>query len=133
MFHCKRYGTKIVKFSNRPKNIAPEKICKKDQNCKDCVVVFLTVEKGDDIKICSEKIAKEISKMSIEVGHKNIILLPFAHLSSNLADSEKVVLFLDSVEKILKDFNVQRCHFGSHKSLLMDVYGHAGNARWREF
>lgn len=133
LFHCKRYAVKIEKISNRPKNICPEKVKCKKQVCKDCIVAFLTVEKDDDPKSCSEKILKELTKMSKEVGHKNIVLLPFAHLSSNLGPSEKVIENLDLIEKKLAGFNVSRSHFGSHKSLLLDVYGHPGNARFREF
>jgi len=72
--------------------------------------------------------------MSKEVGHKNIILLPFAHLSNRLADSGKSLKILVNLESLLKkDFNVIRSHFGSHKSLLLDIYGHPGNVRYREF
>lgn len=133
LFHCKRYHTKIGKLSNRPKNISPEEITNKIQACKDCIVAFLTIEKNDDAKISAENLAKELNKMSKEVGHKNIVLLPFAHLSNKLAPSEKVIETLDFIEKELKGFNVSRSHFGSHKSLLLDVYGHPGNARFREF
>ncbi len=132
-FHCKRYGVKVGKPSNRPKNIRPEKLKKKSQSCKDCIVVFLTVEKDDDPSSCSDALTLDLKKMVKEVGHKNIVLLPFAHLSSNLASSEKVIETLDLIETKLVDLNISRSHFGSHKSLLLDVYGHPGNARFREF
>jgi threonyl-tRNA synthetase len=133
LFHCKRYGVKVGKLSNRPKDIHPEKIKKKNQNCKDCIVVFLTVEKDDGSADSAKQISKEIKKMSEEIGHKNVVLLPFAHLSNNLAQSEKVLQTLELIEKSLSEYNVSRSHFGSHKSLLLDVYGHPGNARFREF
>jgi threonyl-tRNA synthetase len=72
--------------------------------------------------------------MSQEVKHKNIVILPFAHLSNNLANSEDGIKAIDFIEEKLKqDYHVIRAHFGSHKSLLLDIYGHPGNARYREF
>ncbi len=134
LFHCKRYITKISRLSVRPKNLSPEPIRKKGWNCRDCIVVLLTVEKKDSIKKNCDELVREISKMSKEVGHKNIILLPFAHLSNRLADSGKSLKILVNLESLLKkDFNVIRSHFGSHKSLLLDIYGHPGNVRYREF
>jgi hypothetical protein len=132
LFHFKRYGIKIEKLSNRPEGIVPEKIGKKRQGCRDCIVVMLTVEK-DDKSESIEKISSEIVKMSKEVGDKNVVILPFAHLSRNLAPSSKTIDTISKIEDILgSDFNIIRGHFGSHKSLLLDVYGHPGNARWRE-
>jgi len=63
-----------------------------------------------------------------------VVILPFAHLSNNLAkakDGIKIVSFIE--ENLKKEFNVMRAHFGSHKELLLDIYGHPGNARYREF
>ncbi len=134
LFHCRNYGIKVGKLSNRPKDIRPEEILEKEQNCSDCIVVLVTVERGDDIKKCSFGLLKEIIKMKKEVGHKNVVILPFAHLSNNLAESEIVIKIISFIEDNLKkDFNVIRSHFGSHKDLLLDIYGHPGNARYREF
>jgi len=76
----------------------------------------------------------EVAKMSQEVGHKNIVILPFAHLSNNLAKVKEGIKAITLIEEKLKEnYNVIRAHFGSHKSLLLDIYGHPGNARYREF
>jgi len=134
LFHCKNYVTKIEKLSNRPVDIEPEKVREKEQACKDCIVSLVTIEEGDDVKKVSSGLAKEISKMSKEVGHDNIVVLPFAHLSNKLAKARDGIKALDLIEKKLKKkFNVVRAHFGSHKSLLLDIYGHLGNVRYREF
>jgi threonyl-tRNA synthetase len=134
LFHCKRYATKIVRLSARPGKITPEKIKKKENLSNDCIVVLLTIERKDKIEKCCLELAKEVAKMSKEVGRKSIVLLPFAHLSNKLANSKKSIDGLNELEKLLRDnFNVVRDHFGSHKSLLLDIYGHPGNARYREF
>ena len=134
LFHCKRYNTKIDRLSNRPEKISPEEVKKKSQSAKDCIVSLITVEEKDNLKKVCPQISKEISKMSKEIGHPNIVILPFAHLSNKLADSKKGISAINEIEKNLKEnHNVIRAHFGSHKSLLLDLYGHPGNARYREF
>lgn len=134
IFHCKQYQTKIEQFSNRPSNIKPEEIRKKEKDYRDCIAVLITVEKDDDIKKITPRISEEIIKASNEMEEKNTVLLPFAHLSNNLASSEKTIQMLNSIEAELKNkLDVKRDHFGSHKELLLDIYGHPGNARYREF
>ena len=52
-----------------------------------------------------------------------------------ISSSEPIKLDIrkDIEENLKKEFNVMRAHFGSHKELLLDIYGHPGNARYREF
>jgi threonyl-tRNA synthetase len=134
LFHCKNYGVKIGKLADRPKDITPEEISQNEQHCKDCIVALVTVEKDDDIKRTSSGLSAEIAKMCQEVGQKNIVILPFAHLSNNLAKAKDGIKIISLIEENLKEeFNVMRAHFGSHKELLLDIYGHPGNARYREF
>lgn len=134
MFHCENYKVKVSKLANRPKDIISEDIKEKEQECKDCIVVLTTIEKGDDIQKFSSSLVDEINKMSKEVGHKNIVILPFAHLSNNLARAKEGIEAINLIEeKLKKDHSPIRAHFGSHKSLLLDIYGHPGNARYREF
>lgn len=134
LFHCKKYRVKIDQLANRPKNIKPENVSEKEQICKDCVVALITIEKSDNLKENCLKLSKEISQLSTETKHNNIVLLPFAHLSNNLASTEESIEALDLIEGLLRDkHKITRSHFGSHKELLIDTYGHPGNARYREF
>ncbi len=134
LFHCQNYGVKIDRLANRPEEITAEEVKEKEQNCKDCIVVLITIEKNDNLKKFCSHLVDEIAKMSQEVGHKNIVILPFAHLSNNLAKAKDGIKAIGLIEEILqKSYNVMRAHFGSHKSLLLDIYGHPGNARYREF
>ena len=74
--------------------------------------------------------------MSQRTKHNSLVICPFAHLSNNLASTDDALDILNCVEETLKsepDFNVIRTHFGSDKTLLIDVYGHAGNVGFREF
>ena len=121
-------------MSDCPEDITPEEVSEKEQHCKDCVVALVTIEKDDDVKKTSSGLSEEVAKMCQEVGHKNIVILPFAHLSNNLAKAKDGIKIISLIEENLKkEFDVMRAHFGSHKELLLDIYGHPGNARFREF
>ena len=134
LFHCKNYGVKIDRMSDRPEDIAPEKVSKNEQSCKDCVVALVTVEENDDAQKTSSGLSEEVAKMCLEVGHKNVVILPFAHLSNKLAKSSDGIKIISMiVDNLKEDFDIIRAHFGSHKELLLDIYGHPGNARYREF
>jgi len=133
LFHCRNYFVKLERIANRPIDIKPEEIKYKEQSSKDCVVALITVEDKDNPDVVVEKLSKELKAMAKDVGQNTVVLLPFAHLSNDLADTKKALKTLDNLEKSLKEFAVLRAHFGSHKELLLDIYGHPGNARYREF
>jgi len=134
LFNCKEYGANFESLSTRPVGLIPEKLKNKKQSCKECIVVFITVEKGDNLEKDCVNVAKEIIKMTKETKQLNVIIAPFAHLSNNLANSEYVLKALNLIENTIDhEVVVQRAHFGSHKSLLLDVHGHPGNIRYREF
>jgi threonyl-tRNA synthetase len=134
LFHCKEYKTKITRLSNRPFSIMPEKLEDDAKSCADCIVILLTIEKNDESSKILPRLIEEVEVMSREVKRNKVVILPFAHISNNLAPAEESIEFINQLENLLKkDFIVTRDHFGSHKELLLSLYGHPGNARYREF
>src|SRR4030042_6497067 len=136
LFHAENYGVSFHSFANRPKDIFLEDLNgKEEQRCNNCIVAFITVEKGDNKKKVSEGIAKEIKKMCKEIKKNKVVVVPFAHLSNNLEEPKKSFEILKEIENKLKKIKLKtlRAHFGSNKSLHLDVYGHAGNVRYRNF
>lgn len=132
LFHCKEFEAKIGSMPRNPKMMAEEVGSEQIKSGK-CIVAWIAVEKDDGEEV-TEKITKEIEKMAREVGERNVIVFPFAHLSNNLASPQKGLDIIKQTEEILqKDFHVIRGHFGSNKELLLHIYGHPGNARYREF
>ncbi len=120
-------------MSTRPRDIIHGNDMDLEQSMRDCILVFLTVEK-DDVVAKNDSLVKEVVKFSDETGHNNIFLCPFAHLSNNLAPSKVAIEVLnDAVIKLKNKFNIQEGHFGSDKELFIHLYGHPGNARFREF
>lgn len=131
--HCRNYRSEVKKLATTPAGIKPEEIKEKVVESKDAIVVLLTIEDGDDVQKQIPGLTNEIIKMCRDTGHSNIVLFPFGHLSNKLADTATTLHALDLLEGYLKEYDTQRVHFGSDKKLLLDIFGHKGNVRYREF
>ncbi len=109
---------------------------KEEQEVKDALVVLTAVEKGDtDVEKVVAKLVADIEDISKQVKAQNIVLYPYAHLSSNLGDPNVAVKVLEEAEKNLKKnkFNVVRAPFGYYKEFELKVKGHPLSELSREF
>ncbi|MBS3085593.1 threonine--tRNA ligase [Candidatus Pacearchaeota archaeon] len=93
---------------------------------KEALMVLTAVEKGDEkIKEIVEKFVWNVKDIAKQVQVKNIVLYPYAHLSSNLANPEIALKVLDGAAKILKkSFKVIQAPFGYYKEFEIKVKGH---------
>jgi threonyl-tRNA synthetase len=132
LFHAREFETKVTGLSTRPSGIKPEPIKHSGQRCDNCVVVFVCVEVGDANSSAVVRLVKEIKKMLSDSGGNKVVLAPFAHLSNNLADSDEALAILSSAQDQLEEYEIMRIHFGSDKDLLLNVFGHPGNIRFRD-
>ena len=106
----------------------PEKTDKKSDRLEEALTVFTAVEKIDE-KASSQAVQdaiKEIEKIAEQLKVKNIMLYPYAHLSSDLASPKKAQEILVEIEYELKnkDFNVKRSPFGWYKAFKISCKGH---------
>lgn len=132
MWHCKEFDVKITGISDRPKNIVPEPQRNSNEKMKKCILAMITVEKQDTVEII-QKVTQELEKFAKDTKSKNLVLMPFVHLSNNIADSEKTLTIINSVEESIKHhYNILRSHFGYHKELILHTFGHKTNVRFRE-
>jgi len=93
---------------------------------KECLVVLTAIEKGDN-KETVKKLVSDIKDIASQVKAKNIVLYPYAHLSSNLGSPRTAVKLLDQAVSDLeetKDFCVVKAPFGYYKSFELRVKGH---------
>jgi threonyl-tRNA synthetase len=133
MWHCKNFNVEITDVSDKPKDIEPEKQRSENEHMEKCIVSMITVETQDD-RATLENIVKEISKFAEDTKSQNIVLMPFVHLSNNIANSKKSmesIIFLE--DKLENKFKLLRSHFGYHKELMLHTFGHKTNVRFREF
>jgi threonyl-tRNA synthetase len=99
---------------------------KEEISVKDALAVMTAVEKGDeDVKGVVAKLVEEVKKIADQINVKNVVLYPYAHLSSNLASPNVAIEVLNLAEKELKKFfNVAKAPFGYYKEFEMKVKGH---------
>lgn len=134
ILHANEFKSKLIVKSNRPKNIKSEEKETNSEEMKQCLVVFFCVEEGDKIKQLNQ-LYKEIIKAANEVKTKNLMIGPFVHLSKNIA---KPKVAIELYQKLMKkfedtDFVLKSSHFGYHKTLELNIKGHPGSFRYREF
>jgi len=115
---------------------AEEGVSKEKQKVTECLVVFTAVEKNDESKVKEivKKYVTEIENIVNQVKVKNIVLYPYAHLSSNLGKPAIAEEIMKEAEKVLgKKFKVVRAPFGWYKSFNISCKGHPLSELSREF
>ena len=106
----------------------PEETDKKSGKMEEALTAFTAVEKVDE-KSPGKAVTQavfEIKKTAEQLKVKNIMLYPYAHLSSDLAGPKKAQEILIEIEYELKNqhFNVHRSPFGWYKAFKISCKGH---------
>ena len=91
----------------------------------DVIVALIAVEKDDDESIIDD-VCKELKTYSETIKCDNILVYPYAHLSSDLANPVAAQALIISVEKKAKGLFsiVNRAPFGWTKSFNVKIKGH---------
>lgn len=99
---------------------------KKGNEIKEALAILTSVEKQDsNVEGITKELVKNIKEIAKQVKTKNIVLYPYAHLSSNLASPDLAMEVLKKAEEALKkDFKVTKAPFGYYKEFEMKVKGH---------
>lgn len=101
---------------------------KKEGSFDDSLVVFIAVEKDDENNPegIVKNLVSEVKKTNDQVKAENIVLYPYAHLSSSLSSPKVAVQILKDAEEALlaEDFNVKRVPFGWYKAFEISCKGH---------
>ncbi|MEK6760881.1 MAG: threonine--tRNA ligase [Nanoarchaeota archaeon] len=99
---------------------------KKEQRVDDALVAMISVEKSDsDVKKVVSELARNVKDIADQVKAKNVVLYPYAHLSSSLSSPEIAIKVLEeSEEKLKKEFKVTSAPFGYYKEFELKVKGH---------
>ncbi len=93
---------------------------------EDALVAFVAVERADEqnIRDAARQAADAIREVAGKVATRNIMLYPYAHLTSNLASPEAAVQALKAIESALGEYEVIRAPFGWYKSFSLKCKGH---------
>jgi threonyl-tRNA synthetase len=98
---------------------------KKVKRLEEVVVLFTSVEEGDN-KAVAEKAIDEIKNSLKRLKANRILIYPYAHLSSNLAKPRGALSLLKVMEKHAKDAGIEtyRTPFGWCKQFSLSIKGH---------
>ena len=98
----------------------------KGHESKEALAILMSVEKIDtNVDEVVKEFVKHVKDIAGQVKAENIVLYPYAHLSSNLASPEVATEVLEKADKALrKDFKVVRAPFGYYKEFEVKVKGH---------
>ena len=92
---------------------------------ENSLVVFVTIEANDTDALIPIAV-KSIADHAKQIGVKSVVLYPYAHLSSNLAEPSKARFMLEALHSELSKlgYNVYKAPFGWYKKFLLEAAGH---------
>jgi threonyl-tRNA synthetase len=98
---------------------------KSKEKIDEVIVALIAVEKDDDESIIGD-VCKELKTYGETIKCDNLLIYPYAHLSSDLATHSIAHALLISIEKQTRDLfkNVNRAPFGWTKSFNIKIKGH---------
>ena len=118
-----------IEYEVKDKAISnPEEVKLKKDRLEEALTAFIAVEKNDEKspRQAVSQAVTEIEKTAEQLKVKNIMLYPYAHLSSDLASPKRAQEILVEMEYELrnKNFNVKRSPFGWYKAFKISCKGH---------
>lgn len=112
-----------IEYEPKEKTKFAEEFEPKKVRIDECLVSFVSVEKGDENVV--DKAVEEIKNVAEKLNVVRVVLYPYAHLSSNLADPDTAINVLKEIEVKLKEFfEVHRAPFGWYKAFKIACKGH---------
>jgi threonyl-tRNA synthetase len=102
-----------------------EKCEEKRYRFEDLLVLFVSVEEGDNQKV-AEKLIDEVEDFMKKIKANKILIYPYAHLSNNLAKPATALKLLRAMEKYAKQKGIEthRTPFGWCKKFSLSIKGH---------
>ena len=124
LLHCDSFEYEVRKEAIKdPEPIGDNRTGK----FKNVLVAFCTVEKEDETNPTEvvQKASQSIIEVARSVKANQILLYPYAHLSSSLASPAVAIPLLQSLETLKsQDLAVYRSPFGYYKSFSLSCIGH---------
>lgn len=129
LIHAEKFGYSVRERALKSAPEVPED--KRALTVDNVLVVFTTIEKFDNDSVeYLRKIAEDVLDVASKVKAENVLLYPYAHLSSELAPPDAAVRIFEKLETILKElgekrgFKVYAAPFGYYKAFELKCIGH---------
>jgi len=117
-----------IEYEAKKKTKMAEETAVLSDNQTEALTVFCAVESVDeeDPESVVMQAVKEVDDVADKVKVDNILIYPYAHLSSDLASPEIAVTVLKALEAelIAEGFTVKRAPFGWYKAFKISCKGH---------
>jgi len=116
----------FIEYKPIQKEIATaEDADKKEVRLEEIIVLFTAVEKGDD-KTVTQKAVDEVQAYLGKQKVNRILIYPYAHLSSDLANPADALKIVKAMESYAKDKGIEtfRAPFGWNKQFIISIKGH---------
>lgn len=102
---------------------------KSEGDVSEALVVFMAAEKGDNANVGSvaDRVTEEVLTLAAQIGAENLVIYPYAHLSSSLSSPRVAVKLLDEIFTRLQSHNhlkIIRAPFGYYKAFEISCKGH---------
>jgi threonyl-tRNA synthetase len=118
--------TNFIKYKPIEKELPQaEKKKKNEVNIEEVVVLFTSVEEGDNSQV-SQKAINEVRAFLGKLKVNKILIYPFAHLSSNLSKPQEAFKIIREMEDYAKQKGIEtyRAPFGWNKQFTVSIKGH---------
>jgi threonyl-tRNA synthetase len=115
-----------VEYTPIEKEIPSAEDATKDtKSIKDCVLLLVSVEAGDDDSVV-EQVKEAMGKVRDQLKCDEFVFYPYAHLSSNLAPPRQAREVIRKMEEQGRDLRLSVHHvpFGWNKAFAVSVKGH---------
>ncbi|MDN5339784.1 MAG: threonyl-tRNA synthetase [Euryarchaeota archaeon] len=118
-----------IEYEARKKTKVAEEVVVPKDALDEALAVFCAVESVDEenIEDAVRQAADEIVATARQLGTTNIMIYPYAHLSSDLASPDAAVSVLTGIQETLAGiggFVVKRAPFGWYKAFSLSCKGH---------
>jgi threonyl-tRNA synthetase len=116
----------FIEYKPLKKEVAmAEEAEKKATRLEELVVLFTSVEEGDDEAVAKQAV-DEVKAVLEKLKNNRILIYPYAHLSSNLAKPSNALRILEAMEKYAKEKGIEtyRTPFGWNKQFSLCIKGH---------
>jgi threonyl-tRNA synthetase len=102
-----------------------EEVKKEEKQIEEVVVLFTAVEEGDN-ETAAKQAIKEVKDFLKKLKANRILIYPYAHLSSNLANPQVALKVIKAMEKYAKEKGIEtfRAPFGWNKQFTISIKGH---------
>ena len=113
-------------MSTRPVGIRETLKAKSKDEFRRALAVFSCVEKDDTVKEVTNAKEEVYKTMHSIKSTRKIVIVPFVHLSENIAPPEKAIRLLEELQSQLQSakFDVHSISFGYHKTFELHFKGH---------